>query len=109
MKNEIGYYNVPDEDLTKSFRPLDVVSYYDKPYCVGFIQEVNINRCQPPPHQLSYSVTWLTGGINKAAWFNYDELVYHTNLAIKIAENMCHPMGNYAKDVKKLFKSEWGL
>jgi hypothetical protein len=96
-------YTVTEESLRKAYKPLDIVS--DKHGNVGMIQEVSVNNCQESfDWQISYSVTWLTGSERKVAWFHHDELQRHCNLMLKIAENMCHPMGNNARKVESLFK-----
>lgn len=92
---------VSDETLKLAYKPFDIVT--DQLGNVGFIWEVNVNRCQPlPENQISYSVKWIVGNQSKVAWFDHNELKKHGNIQIKIAECMCHPFGNNSKHVEKL-------
>ena len=93
-------YEITNEALSESFKPYDIVT--DSLGNIGFIQEVSINTCQPPPFQIQYSVTWLVGK-NKHAWFQKEELTRHCNLFVKIAEVSCHPFGHNKEWVQKLF------
>ena len=92
------------ETIKNTHNPLDIVT--DKDGNVGLIQEVSLNDCQvTPKHQVSYSVTWLTGNNGIHAWFYHDDLKRHCNLFEKISEMACHPMGRNERHVKKLFKN----
>ena len=96
-------YTVDKETLENAYKPYDVVS--DERGSVGFIQEVNINECQPKGCQISYAVNWLTGNNRKYAWFVHSELTYHTNIFVEIAESSCHPSGGKSEYVKTLFNN----
>ena len=97
-------HDISKKTLSEAYKPFDVVSNVSGD--VGFISEVNVNRCQPEPqHQISYSITWLTGTLDKVAWFDGKELVFHCNLFVKIAEKTCHPFGNNEGRVKELLNS----
>ena len=89
-------------ELTKALKPFDVVT--DEEGGVGFIQEVSLNEdqedCDSP---FEYSVIWLTGDNDRNAWFDHEELEPQCNLFIKLAEAMCHPMGDSVDDVQPLF------
>ncbi len=95
-------YEITEKTLKDSYKPYDIVT--DKSGNVGFIQEVNINECQPEPCQISYSVEWLIGNSHNA-WYSRSELEKHCNIFVKIAECSCHPFGNNKKEVKKLMSS----
>lgn len=92
-------YEVQEDTYAKAYKPYDVVS---KNGCFGHITEVSVNTCQKEPnHQIQYAVTWYNG-IMKYAWFSHDELAFHCNLFVKIAEASCHPHGHNSKHVEKL-------
>ena len=90
--------------IKKAFKPFDVVTC--KGGSVGFIQEVNINGCQNELRwQLSYAVNWIVGKETKHAWWEHEELTYHCNLFVEIAQAMCHPFGTSEEFVAKLFSA----
>lgn len=92
------------ETLKKAYKPFDVVT--DGCGSVGFIGEVSVNECQENfDGQISYSVVWLVGKQTKRSWFSHAELKVECNLFVKIAENMCHPFGDNARMVSKLFNT----
>ena len=78
---------VSEKTLKNAYKPYDIVT--DKNGNVGFIQEVDINDCQPETHQISYSVEWIVGQGEKTAWYNHEELTKHCNIFVKIAECSC--------------------
>ncbi len=95
-------YAVTEDSMKKSYKPFDIVS--DKDGNVGMIREVSVNSCQESfESQISYAIAWLTGDMGKVAWFNHGELKRHCNIMLKIAEEMCHPMGGNARKVESLF------
>lgn len=94
---------VTKETLTKAYKPFDIVT--NKSGAVGFIQEVNVNKCQHGfDNQISYAVEWLIGE-DKHAWFTHKELTSHCNLFVKVAQAVCHPSGNNSSMVKHLFSN----
>jgi hypothetical protein len=98
------YNNITTETLAKAYKPYDVVS--ESSGAVGFIKEVSVNDCQVDPrHQISYAVEWLTGKVNKVAWFDHAELQKHCNFFVKIAEVSCQDFGNNQKSVLQLFNN----
>lgn len=97
-------YEVKKSTLEWAYKPFDIVTNEEGD--VGFIQEVSVNSCQDEPeHQISYAVKWIVGHETKHAWFNHDELTYHCNIFIKIAESACHPMGRNEYSVQSLFNA----
>lgn len=96
-------YEVKQETLINAYKPFDVVTNEEGD--VGFVSEVSVNDCQDhPKHQISYHITWLVGR-SYNAWWDHEKLTLHSNLMIKIAECMCHPMGHNSKHVETLFKN----
>lgn len=95
-------YEITDEVLKKAYKPFDIVS--DAYGNVGMIREVGVSSCQPDfDGQIKYAITWLTGAINKTAWFYHKELSRHCNIMIKIAE--CAASHNSDVYVDRLFKN----
>lgn len=96
--------SIEQETLIKAHKPYDVVS--DTSGNVGFICEVNVNTCQEGfDAQISYAVEWLVGEGDKHAWYTHNELTYHDNLLIRIAEISCHPSGRSKKWVRPLMNN----
>lgn len=94
-------YKIKEETYKWAYKPLDIVS--DKDGNVGMIREVNVNYCQEDPNwQISYAISWLTGNLNKVAWFHHDDLKQHCNIMIKLAE--CAAGHQSESHVKTLFK-----
>lgn len=94
---------VTKETLTKAYKPFDIVT--NKSGAVGFIQEVNVNKCQHGfDDQISYAVNWLIGK-DKYAWFTHKDLTSHCNLFVKFAESACNPCGSSNTIVKHLFNN----
>lgn len=85
------------------YKPFDIVS--DKDGNVGYINEVSVNTNQPDLY-VQYSIRWLVGNQTKCSWWNYNELESHCNLFVEFAKNQCHPFGNNAKYVEKIFNNE---
>ena len=78
-------YEIEKETLEKAYKPMYIVSVESG--AIGFIKEVNVNRCQPNPGgQISYAITWLTAGESVVAWWRHDDLTLHCNMLVKIAE-----------------------
>lgn len=96
-------FEVKKETLELAYNPFDVVT--DLTGNVGYIQEVSVNQCQDnSKYQISYAINWIVGQGDKVAWYNHNELQRHCNLFEQIAKNTCHPMGNSASWIGKLFK-----
>lgn len=94
-------YKIEEETYKWAYKPLDIVS--DKDGNVGMIREVSVNSCQEDPNwQISYAISWLTGSVNKVAWFDHKELTQHCNIMIKLAE--CAAGHHNDRQVKTLFK-----
>ena len=93
---------VTEKTLKEAYKPFDLIT--DKDRNVGIITEVNVNRCQPEPYQISYSVEWLIGS-SKTAWWEHKDLKKHCNIFVKIAECTCYPFGQNQGDVKKLMST----
>jgi len=89
----------------KAFKPFDVVLLEDG--SVGFIQEVNLNKCQTGFNScVSYSIHWFRNtAYNKSAWFNHSELEgrINGNFMIEVAKCMCHPFGSSSGGVDMVF------
>lgn len=96
-------YEVTEKTLKDALKPFDIISI--KNGSVGYITEVSVNTCQPTGHQIGYSITWLVGNENKSAWWDHEELTFHCNIFIKIAEDCCHNIGRNQGMVQKLFNS----
>jgi len=94
---------IPENILKEAFKPYDIVT--DSYGCVGFINEVHINTCQPEPYPVSYSVEWLVGRIGGSSWYEHYELKKHCNLFVKIAECSCNKFGNNGKKVSEIMAS----
>lgn len=93
-------YNT-DAAIAKAYRPFDVVVCEGG--SIGFIQEVNINSCQPNiEHQVSYAVHWFIGEETKHAWWDHHELRRHCNIFVEISKCVTHPFGSNAQYVEKL-------
>ena len=86
--------------MDKSHKPFDIVTCGEN---VGFIVEVNVM----PDERFSYCVKWFITPTSfvKTAWFDHDELTVHGNFFEMIAEKMCHPFGNNAQWVSKIFNA----
>lgn len=98
-------YEVTKETIANAYRPFDIVT--DEDGNVGFIKEVSVNDCQTDPkHQISYAIRWLIGNAVKCAWFKHEELTFHKNLLICIAEESCHPFGRGKEWVDTLLTTE---
>ncbi len=95
-------YEISEKTLICAYKPFDVVT--DEKGNVGFIQEVNVNDCQPEGYQISYAVDWLVGVGSKNAWYDHCDLIKHCNLFVKIAECSCHPFGSSKRKVKMLME-----
>lgn len=95
------------ESIKKCYRPFDIVNYNGN---IGFINEVNINSCQPDGHwQRSYSIKWLYQKDQNlhVAWFHDDEITVIGNLMTMIAECMCDSFGGNKSYVERvLFKEK---
>lgn len=95
---------ITQETLNWAYKPFDIVT--TKNGDVGFITEVSVNTGQEDPMwQIQYSIEWLVGDEDTTAWWDHNELKLHCNLFIKMAETMCHPMGNNSCRVQDLFNS----
>jgi len=93
---------ITKDTLTKAYKPYDVIS--DIKGNVGFIQEVSVNDSQDGfDDQISYSIKWIAGYGDRSAWYGHNELKFHCNIFISIAECSCHPMGRNAPYVEALF------
>jgi len=93
-------YEIPEEKLRNAYKPYDIVT--DSDGNVGFISKVSMNTGQPPEsEQISYAVGWLTGNVNKVAWFYRSQLTKHCNMFVKIAMESCHSYGD-ALETEKL-------
>ncbi len=66
----------------KHFKPFDIVS--DEDGNVAFVKEIDVTQ-----GLYQYSLTWITGGRTKVAWFDCKELTLHCNLFERIAESSC--------------------
>jgi len=98
--------NVTEQTINNTHKPFDIVTNLDGD--VGFIQEVNINDCQPhKDDQISYAVKWLVGNETKHAWFRHYELRAHGNLFVIIAECACNSTGRNSHNVQMLFDHTW--
>ena len=98
-----GFRNVTLDTIKRAYKPFDIVT--NAKGAVGFIQEVNVNDCQPErKHQISYAVNWLLGS-HKHAWLDHVELTVHCNLFVSIAESTCHAFGGGSNTVKMLFNN----
>ena len=94
-------YKITNKTIRSSYKPFDIVT--NKNNDVGIITEVSCNPCQPEDAQISYSVRWIVGEEAKSAWFDQEELTFHCNLFVVIAEETCHPMGGNDIFVKRFF------
>lgn len=83
-----------------NLKPFDIVTTAKG--SVAFIKEVSINRCQTPP-MVSYSIDFLIGGKEEhVAWYDKEDLTYHSNMAVKIAESMCNVHGRSDEDAEEI-------
>lgn len=84
----------PVENPNSPFLPYDLCWIKGTKEIV-LVTEVNLNPCQTvDKHQWSYSVTPITPGNTKCAWFSIDELEFIKNVFDIIAEKSAHPFGS---------------
>jgi hypothetical protein len=96
-------YEVKETTLIGALKPFDIVSIENG--AVGYVREVSVNDCQADAkNQIRYAVNWLIG-YGKTAWWDHNDLKYHCNLFVKIAEDACHNMGRNEARVQELFNS----
>lgn len=100
----MGISKISKETLQKAYKPFDIVT--TKNGDVGFISETSVNENQDSfEHQICYSVTWLVGNENKAAWYRHDELKRHCNFFIKIADALYDSLSPNRSWIKRLFNN----
>ena len=68
-----------------------------------------VSECSLADHSLNinrYSIDFITNTENEHnAWYLENELEYLASIPILISKAMCHPFGNNARDVEKIFNN----
>lgn len=81
--------------MGKTLKPLDFVKYPSTGE-IGLVKEISARG--------TLSVCWLSKHTGLySAWWSQDDLEYVNNLAVVLATELCHPMGEGKQEVKNYY------